>query len=351
MVFPSENRSGASALQFLLSIQCLRALAALAVLLHHAVGHLSPGGFDVGAAGVDVFFVISGFIMAGTVIHRTPTAGTFLWQRAVRIIPLYWAVTVAIVLLVVAFPSAFRQFTWDWDRLAASLLFIPHLDPAGQPWPLVVPGWTLNYEMFFYVLVGLALLLPERWRLPSLFGTLVGLVLAGLVLAPTHVIARTWTDARLLEFVAGGAIALWHARGRLPGPRLATALLLGSLACFAAVEEAGYGQYEWPLLLVMLPATAMVLGALALEPQLRRMRGLGPLRLLGDASYSIYLTHTLVVSAVALAIGTDRVAWYMAATLALSCGIGLACFYLFERPATRLLRDLPLRARRQVACV
>jgi exopolysaccharide production protein ExoZ len=344
---PPLGWDGGATLPYLIGIQCLRAVAAFAVLLYHAIGRLPGRSFEVGAAGVDAFFVISGFIMVSTVVHRAPLATAFLYQRAVRIVPLYWAVTIGIVLLTSAVPAAMPNFTWDCERLAASLLFVPHLDPAGKIWPLVVSGWTLNYEMFFYALIGLALLLPERLQLRCIFGALGLLVLAGVVLQPTQPLARSWTDPLLVEFAAGGALALLHARGRLPGPGSGITLLGGSLGCFALLAWMDVVPVASRVLAYGLPAVAMVAGTLALEPRLRHQRGLAPLLLLGDASYSVYLTHSLVVSATIRLVGAERVPLYLLASLALACVLGVGCFLLFERPVTRFLRHLPARLARQ----
>lgn len=350
---PAGRRAGGQGgptLPYLSGLQCLRAVAAFAVLLHHAIGRLPGRNFEVGAAGVDVFFVISGFIMVSTVIHRAPAAGTFLYQRAARIVPLYWAVTLGVVLLTSVSPAAMPNFTWDWTRLLGSLLFVPHLDPDGKIWPLVVPGWTLNYEAFFYALVGLALLLPEGWRLRCLFGALGALVLAGLALQPAGPVARTWMDPLLAEFAAGGALAVLHARGRLPGPVPGLVLLGGGLAVFALLAWLDQPPPQAGRALAYgLPALAMVAGTLALEPWLRR-RDLAPLLLLGDASYSLYLTHSLVASAALRLVGAERPALFLATTLLLACSFAITCFLMFERPVTQWLRGAPARlARREAA--
>ncbi len=148
------------------SIQTLRALAALSVLFYHE----SSTKFTVGAVGVDIFFVISGFIM-GTIGYRE-TPLDFMMKRIIRIVPLYWLVTAA-VCLVSLIPGVFHQFSCDLPSLLQSLFFIPYVNQAGHIEPLMVPGWTLNYEMFFYAVfaVGLAI------RRPVVFSAAIMLVL------------------------------------------------------------------------------------------------------------------------------------------------------------------------------
>jgi exopolysaccharide production protein ExoZ len=131
------------------SIQYLRAFAALSVLLFH-ITQRGSHGVTVGAAGVDVFFVISGFIMATITNARVITPFEFLRDRLVRIAPAYWIVTLFLVLLAAAVPLSFPTFTAPAYHLLFSLAFIPHTDPLGGSFPVLVPSWTLNYEMFFY---------------------------------------------------------------------------------------------------------------------------------------------------------------------------------------------------------
>jgi exopolysaccharide production protein ExoZ len=126
------------------SIQFLRAIAALLVLLFH----LSDGRIVTGASGVDIFFVISGFIMGTVGVGERPR--DFIVKRAARIVPLYWLITMA--MCIGALLGVFSRFSYDIESLVKSLLFIPYYDASGHIWPLVVPGWTLNLEALFYIL-------------------------------------------------------------------------------------------------------------------------------------------------------------------------------------------------------
>src|ERR1019366_2869669 len=138
-------------------IQYLRGIAALMVVWHHGVGQLATletyFPFRFGTSGVDLFFVISGFIMVVTTAGRDVTPTEFIARRFVRVVPLYWVLTLALAATALVAPSLFRSVTLTAVSLIQSLLFIPHFSPshAGMIWPVLVPGWTLNYEMFFYV--------------------------------------------------------------------------------------------------------------------------------------------------------------------------------------------------------
>ena len=140
----------------LLSIQYLRAVAALMVVFHHII-NAKPWLFNPLenypslATGVDIFFVISGFIMYVAARNEAPLE--FLKKRIIRIVPLYWVATLAFVIVKTKL-HIFSLTPEDWLHIAKSLAFIPHHDPTnpGKIWPYLIQGWTLNYEMFFYLI-------------------------------------------------------------------------------------------------------------------------------------------------------------------------------------------------------
>src|SRR4051812_41188007 len=163
----------------LLSIQYLRAVATLTVVAAHATASL----FDFGEAAVSLFFVISGFVMV-YVSRRETTPAAFLWARFVRVVPLYWAITLFVGL----------TYGSEATHLLLSLALWPHPGPAGQGWPVVGQGWTLVFEVFFYVVFAATLLGSARirpWLVASIF---VALYLAGLIFRPSDFVLSTYTS-------------------------------------------------------------------------------------------------------------------------------------------------------------
>lgn len=150
------------------------------VVWHHAAGQI-PGmsarvPWVFGTSGVDLFFVISGFIVVVTTAGVDTKPFDFWRRRIVRVVPLYWLLTLLMVTVALIAPGLFKTLKVAPETVLQSLLFIPHFSQSfsGVVWPLLVPGWTLNFEMFFYALFGLALILPPRYRLLVLTSVLAG---------------------------------------------------------------------------------------------------------------------------------------------------------------------------------
>lgn len=325
----------AAAAPLIRSVQYLRAVAALSVMVFHA--SLPVGWrFPAGPAGVDVFFVISGFIMASIADARPLSPGSFLAGRVIRIVPAYWAVTLGMVVVSQVAPGVFPTMQPTAGHVVASLLFVPHLDPQGMPYPLLAAGWTLNYEMFFYGLFAVCLALPRAMRFPVLIGTLVGLVAAGRVLECGNQVVQCYTNPLLLEFAAGVCVAGAGRRGLLPSWRGGLVAISVGAGAFA-VQHFLPGPSELRLLTWGLPATLLVGGAVAYERQ-RAVPAVAIGLQLGAASYAIYLVHGLAISAVSRLGHGLPVAVFVAVCAAVSIGAGWAFFVLFEAPVTRVLR-------------
>ena len=156
-------------------LQVLRAVAALGVVFHHLPifleGKLGLTGVVppllLGAAGVDLFFVISGFIMVYSsepLFGRPHAPRVFLLRRLSRIVPLYWAATSFLLGYLLLVGVAFVRVNLPWDVILTSYAFIPFPRRDGLMMPVLNVGWTLNYEMFFYLVFAAAILLPRAWR-------------------------------------------------------------------------------------------------------------------------------------------------------------------------------------------
>ncbi|MEZ2218450.1 acyltransferase family protein [Rhizobium sp. RCC_161_2] len=320
----------------LYGIQYLRALAALAVVLFHAAER-SNSHFQIGAAGVDVFFVISGFIM-WTISERRPVAPLrFLADRLQRIAPSYWIVTAIMIAGAVA--GLFPNMKLTAGHILGSMIFIPVRSPSnGMIWPVLVQGWTLNYEMFFYAIFAAALFLSRRIRLFCIASIFAAFVVAGVIFSPQSPLLLTYTRPIILEFVAGILLAeLWLA-GTIPKAGLGFILIIAALSGFAAIQLLHLDFNELtcgPL------AVALVLGTVSLERG-GKLPDIPLLTYLGNASYSIYLWHTLAVSVVLKLMARTELPSDVATFICLLAGLllGVCAYELVEKPVRGLLKGL-----------
>jgi exopolysaccharide production protein ExoZ len=322
------------------SIQYLRALAAFSVAAFHAF-QWARIDFDIGAAGVDIFFVISGFIMWRTTEGTRITAWEFLRRRAIRIAPLYWVVTLGLAGVALIWPARFPDIDPQGGHVLASLAFVQHRNPEGQPFPVLTPGWTLNYEAAFYLLFALALTLPRANRLLAVTFALVAVSAFGFFHPPAY---EMLANPLLLEFLAGVLLARAMSIGFAPGRNIGwtmMALALGWYCVMAAI------RVEWDLWRPIFwgaPALLLVMGLTAVEAD-GGLPDLPPIRGLGDCSYSLYLLHPLIIGALAVQMGTWRPWLFIPLALALAWAGGWLSWRFFERPVTAWLRGSLLDAR------
>lgn len=178
-------------------IQALRFIGATVIFLYHA-RYLLPHGY----AAVELFCMISGYIIIYSTQSERSRNG-FLLKRVIRIVPLYWMLTLLFFIIICIKPSLSLTSEPKLEYLIKSLLFIPFLNNYGYDLPIMVVGWTINYEMLFYLLFNLSMWINHRLRAGLTIGISVLLVMAGLIFHPKDFILRYYTDSFLLEFSMG----------------------------------------------------------------------------------------------------------------------------------------------------
>jgi peptidoglycan/LPS O-acetylase OafA/YrhL len=285
-------------------LQALRAVACLLVVAYHAIDAWGAAAepprhaeqiWPNAAAGVDIFFVVSGFVMAGSAARLAGVAQgwrRFMARRLARILPLYWSLTLGKLGLILAHPTA-GAFPGLWPSLA-SLLFIPARQPGGLVRPVLGVGWTLQFEMLFYAAIAACLRAgrPAGWVTP-LFAALA---LLGVLRTPGWPAPLVLANGLGLEFCLGLLVARL-APGRRGRPALWVAVLLAATGWLLLSPPPG----PWRFALWGAPASVIVLAAVRLEPLLGRHLP-GPVLGIGDASYAIYLLHPVLVPALAAAV-------------------------------------------------
>lgn len=344
------------------AIQALRAIAALLVVFGHAAHETEAIGARVGlnaidpsfvrwGIGVDIFFVISGFIMVHTsadLFGRPGAWRIFLARRIARIVPLYWLLTTVLLLGGLVAPRLLNVPIGDWQHILASYLFIPSLRGGDETRPVMALGWTLNLEMVFYVLFAGAMLLPLRRGMIALTLVIGGLALAGTFLQPTQVQLAFWTQQIILEFLFGCLLALLHRQGvRLQAAAALLLVVLGFAGMFK-VHGLDAGETTLPALRWGLPAVMIVGGAALYRGPAPRLVLL--LTGLGNASYSLYLFHPFALRPlreawVRLIGGALPLEIYIVVAIAVAALASTLLYRWVERPLGRWLQFPSARAR------
>jgi exopolysaccharide production protein ExoZ len=350
----------------LLLVQILRGVAALSIAALHAQHDAVALAAATGtvwvpplhipwAAGVDVFFVISGFIMVHAsqdLFHREGARGAFLARRIARIVPLYWAVTTLYLALAVVAPGLLNSELLAPWLVLASYLFIPAERPDGIVQPLYSLGWTLNYEMFFYALFALAIVLPYRRAIAALAGTIFALVALGSVYRLPEPLAF-WTSPILLEFAFGLALGHLRAQGVTIGRAAQVALSTAGLALLALDLTDPAGGVAVPRVLAWGAPAAFLVAAAALGRDGLSSRNAATRFgvALGDASYALYLLHPFAIRGVRSVVAASGLgsalgpAGFIPIALAAAILASLFVHRTFELAATAWLRRrlYPLR--------
>jgi len=346
----------------LTTVQAARGCAATAVVLSHAATLLAApsylggaplhGVFRAGHAGVDFFFVLSGFIIC--MVHRRdigqPSAlPIYVWKRLMRIYPAYWLGLALLLLLAAMHLTAAIGVTLDHAAPWPLLLSIALL-PQHQA-PLLGISWTLQHEMLFYLMFGLAI--ANRRVGLAACGVWLAIVLAATLVRP-HV-SLPWAPASLLydfvgasyhlQFLLGAGVAWLVRHDRLPLPRVLCAAGVASLLLAAALENGGAIAYLGlaSQALFGTAAAAVLAGAATAERRGTLQAGPGG-AFLGAASYAIYLVHVPVMAAVCPLLAASGwlgtlPGWLLMAVLA-ATGIaaGIAMHLAFERRVLGSLR-------------
>jgi exopolysaccharide production protein ExoZ len=347
-------------------IQVLRAIAAFSVVIGHTqrnailiatANHreFNPILLDLTEAGVDMFFVISGFVMvyASRDLFAAPRGGLFfLSRRMVRIVPLYWCMTTIFLAVMLASPRLIPVARPELTEILASYFFVPYSRP-DQSWihPVYSVGWTLNYEMFFYAVFGCIIVLPVKRALIALTLLFCALAIAGLVLRPAPGAFCFWSRPVILEFVMGAWIGyICLTKFRITN-RAASSLAFAGVLGFALQVVSGvYAHGNWRPLVWGLPATAIVAAATLSNWNITWRGPWKLIVLLGGASYALYLLHPMAVHAMHLL--WDRLglsahssdAFFFFVTLAPMPLLAITIYLYFEKPVTKTLQA-PLRTR------
>jgi exopolysaccharide production protein ExoZ len=289
----------------------------------------------VGASGVDLFFVISGFVMWVTTADGAITPREFMLKRLIRIVPNYWIATIATALLIFVKPNFTYGHTLDSYRLLGSLVFFPTL-VSDRILPIVLQGWTLIYEMIFYVFFAVSLFIRRAYR-PHVIAAMLFAALAFQV-AEVEPHIRSVTKPILLEFLAGVWLGLLWERVRISPGYSVLLFLAGTLGLFLSE----YLKPELPQVFEFGVPSALLVAGAAFYERSCPVRDIPVLRFLGDASYSIYIWHVFFATIILGLLLRTGVAAPLQLILELTGTVAACCltYVWVEYPITRRLRAL-----------
>ncbi len=285
------------------ALQYLRAIAALAVVYGHAsiqVPAYEQYLLEFGSFGVDIFFVISGFIMM-FITKPTDTPGAFMVNRIRRVVPLYWFFTLLMGTIFLLMPSVFNNADLTVTTFFQSLLFVPHFSAAhpGEIWPIVAPGWSLIYEMYFYGLFALSLFVAMRMRLLFITVVISSVYICAKLMNTGGAYNAFFTDEIVFEFIFGMVLAqLWRNGLRLSSSAGALLFVAGFALLLIHSQFNGFANPDFGIPGILtngIPAIMVVTGALYMVVPVNKL-----FMLLGDASYALYLSHIFVLGALRL---------------------------------------------------
>jgi peptidoglycan/LPS O-acetylase OafA/YrhL len=329
------------------TIQALRFIAAFMVVMLHSSFYTSErlggglGIYSLGANGVRLFFVISGFVMIMSSERRIGDPHgwrMFAVKRIRRIVPLYWVLSLVKLVTLLLASGLVLHSTLDWSFIAKSLLFVPARNIDGEIRPLLGVGWTLNFEMFFYLLFTAALACRVR-PVSFIAPILVGLSMLFVFRAPGWPVPLYFlSDPIVLDFLCGMMIAHWCLRYEaLPAWSAWMLVAIGLAYLYLPVPRPDYRTLVGSLLTTV-AASAAILGATSLEPRI------GPqipriTLFLGAASYSLYLVHPIFAPLSPAVLSRLHIIvplLSIGASVVIALVAGVLCYRFVETPLTRL---------------
>lgn len=264
--------------------------------------------------------------------------------RIIRIVPLYW-IALTLTLMIALISST--KLAYPIDEVIKSFLFIPYANRLnGESVPILSPGWTLNYEIFFYLVFALALTIVSSIRRFIILGGLFCILIAArkFIDEPGGFWFRM-TSPLFLEFMAGALIAVCARNEKLTRYRAFSGCVLITASAVFMLMISQWLYLTGPRVVYFgVPAFLIVFGTVLLEPNLQKFK-LNLLERIGDSSYSLYLSHSFVISLVlvpglkgASLNGTASIGLFAAALMLVTL-VGFMVYRWLETPMLRFFNS------------
>jgi exopolysaccharide production protein ExoZ len=282
-------------------IEAMRFIAAFSVVITHVSFYTferldnSLGVYGLGANGVHLFFVISGFVMivsSRKLIDVQNGWLIFSLRRIARIAPIYWIMTTFKLLLLLISTGLILHSEFDIAYVLKSYLFIPSLNLDGEMRPLYGVGWTLCYEMFFYLIFAIALKIRIS---PAIFSSVFILFLVGysLIVKPENIYVKFFTDSIMIDFIFGILVGLAAIRN-IKMPTILAIILIFVCFCYLFLPLSVFGIADFNRSSTFgFTSFLLIFAAVSLEHKYSFFLP-KVVTFLGAASYSIYMVHPTV---------------------------------------------------------
>lgn len=338
----------------LLSLQYLRGVAALLVVYFHSLTQLKNAGHEniylpiIGESGVDLFFVLSGFVMWLTTANRKIGPVEFIVKRIKRIVPIYWILTLVAAVLALIFGDLMKSTVFDASHLVKSLLFIPAYNPAPAVsgiYPIIIPGWTLNFEFFFYLIFSFSLIFHvEKIRLRLISFIILFCFFLSFYVKSDIAIISFYLNNVIIEFLFGVLLAVIFVKKKGVKKIEHKFLIVFILISFFALLYADYIFHSLRSVFLGVPSALIIYWLIYYEKSYSIFFN-KILKDIGDSSYSIYLTHIFALAFLRVILQFNGVKLdeidpiiFVFLSLFLSSICGLLFYRIIEKPIINFIR-------------
>ncbi len=346
----------------LISLQLLRGIAAMMVLVGHVLAEAEhymgqPVAFSAlpWTRGVDLFFVISGFIIMFSGHKWFGIAGatrSFLMRRFIRVVPLYFFFTTSMVLALLSIPGKDKDTDLEVGQILTSYLFLPWMREDGRVAPVLSLGWTLNYEIFFYLLFASFLTLNRPIGPTVTILSIIVLGLIGMSFTPQTILLAFWLNPIVIEFAFGATLAkIWISRPEFRIHHFWLGLVI-MIAGFVLLFVLNLPWSGLPRFVASgVPALIIVTGPLFCWTGVMDQRLIRFGIILGDSSYALYLSHRFVLRLLTIVLlpvlpfSTSGAWLFVTLACTLASIVGVLVFRHIETPMIFALNRLLLTPR------
>ncbi|WP_109548803.1 acyltransferase family protein [Escherichia coli] len=325
------------------SLQALRFIAAFAIVIYHAFRQfgLQSDNFYLNAIysilktklefGVDIFFVISGYVIYSSYQRRKKSPLEFITDRIIRIAPMYWITTMMFVIILSINFSLYPISDLSFLSVIKSFMFIPAYNLEGIYLPVHSVGWSLNIEMMFYAVFAFAIAVNSNNVKVIVFPAIILIYLVG----NDYESLSFYHNAMVFEFLAGCCIAMINVDTL---KFISRRNFISSIILMCCIASLIYGNAQLRLLYWGVPSFFIVLICVSFDHKIKVSDWL---MTLGAASYSLYLIHRIVITLTLWAFGRGNYSlWFALLSVVISIPASVIMYLKLEKPLSSNLKRI-----------